>query len=236
MVEKDYVCEPYWYANPMGLFYSFQLRPDNICESTNINSFTRGLFLLLGIGLCLAPFLGWAGPAISLLIALALYGRWLFQTNLYQDPTPKTLEGFGAQGAPIRPEEPTPAFPGVPVTSPGLVVTGPTPANPFMNVLLNEIQYNPSRPPAADNSETGLKTTLDDFFRVQWTSDPTDVFGKTQGQRQFYTMPSSSIPNDRESYQNWLYKIPGKTCKEGGRDKCVPGTNGGPVTWLNQPN
>jgi hypothetical protein len=73
---------------------------------------------------------------------------------------------------------------------------------------------------------------LDAFFKVQWSSDPTDVFGRTQSQRQFVAMPSTSIPNDQGSYQNWLYKIPGKTCKEGGRQACLPGTDGAVVPWL----
>jgi hypothetical protein len=30
-----------------------------------------------------------------------------------------------------------------------------------------------------------------------------------------------------------LYKIPGKTCKEGGREACLAGTDGGPIPWLN---
>ena len=54
----------------------------------------------------------------------------------------------------------------------------------------------------------------------------------TQSQRQFVTMPSTSIPNDQGSYMNWLYKIPGKTCKEGGKDACFPGTDGAVVPWL----
>ena len=61
----------------------------------------------------------------------------------------------------------------------------------------------------------------------------TDVFGKTQGQRQFVSMPSTTIPNDVDSYQKWLYKIPGKTCKEGGREACLPGTDGGALPWMN---
>lgn len=112
--------------------------------------------------------------------------------------------------------------------------TPPSARNPFMNVLLDEYNYNPQRPSAADVTNPAVKQTLDDYFRVQWFSDPTDVFGKSQSQRQFVTQPSTSIPNDRDSYQNWLYKIPGKTCKEGGRDACLSGSDGGPVTWLNQ--
>ena len=114
--------------------------------------------------------------------------------------------------------------------------TTPTASNPFMNVLLDELKYNPTRPPAANSTDPNNVIVLDDYFRVQWNNDPTDVFGRSQGQRQFYTTPSTSIPNDQGSYQNWLYLIPGKTCKEGGRDACYPGTNGGPVTWLNKPN
>jgi len=110
--------------------------------------------------------------------------------------------------------------------------TGPTAANPFMNVLISEIKYNPNRPPAADITKPDTSDSLDSFFRVQWASDPTDVFGKTQSQRQFIAMPSTSIPNDQGSFMNWLYKIPGKTCKEGGKEACFPGTDGAVVPWL----
>jgi hypothetical protein len=112
--------------------------------------------------------------------------------------------------------------------------TLPTARNLFMNVLLDEYKYNPERPAAAPVTDPLVKQTLDDYFRVQWFSDPTDVFGKNQNQRQFVTQPSTSVPNDRESYQNWLYKIPGKTCKEAGGAACLSGTDGSPVTWLNQ--
>jgi hypothetical protein len=112
-------------------------------------------------------------------------------------------------------------------------LTLPSAKNPFMNVLIDEIKYNPSRPMAATVFDPSVKVTLDDFFRTEFYSDPTDVFGKTQGQRQFVSMPSTSIPNDVDSYQKWLYKIPGKTCKEGGREACLPGTDGGALPWMN---
>jgi hypothetical protein len=115
----------------------------------------------------------------------------------------------------------------------GQLQTIPSPRNPFMNVLVDEIKYNPTRPEAKSVDDPVVKSTLDDFFRVNWYSDPTDVFGKSQSQRSFVTMPSTTIPSDRESYQNWLYKIPGKTCKEGGRDACVGGTEGAALPWLN---
>uniref|UniRef100_A0A6C0BI08 Uncharacterized protein n=1 Tax=viral metagenome TaxID=1070528 RepID=A0A6C0BI08_9ZZZZ len=112
--------------------------------------------------------------------------------------------------------------------------TLPTSRNPFMNVLLGEMKYNPSRPEAAPINQPSVKQTIDDYFRVQWFSDPTDVFGKNQSQRQFVTQPSTTVPNDQGSFANWLYRIPGKTCKEGGRAACLSGTDGGPIPWLNQ--
>lgn len=112
-------------------------------------------------------------------------------------------------------------------------VTYPTAKNPFMNVLVDEIKYNPYRSKAASVFEPGVSVGLEDFFKTQFINDPTDVFGKSQSQRQFYTTPSTTVPNDQGSYQDWLYKIPGKTCKEGGREACLPGTDGGQVTWLN---
>jgi len=187
---------------------------------------------------------GMAGLAVILLCLVLLYGRWIFakinpeQRTSVKEHAPSKESFLDYEGAPIRPDmKDQGAFATAPLTltSPG-VVTRPTAVNPFMNVLLDEISYNPTRPSADFATDPNNQAVLDDFFRVQWTSDPTDVFGRAQSQREFYTMPSTSIPNDQESYQNWLYLIPGKTCKEGGRDACYPGTNGSPIVSLSQPN
>jgi hypothetical protein len=111
--------------------------------------------------------------------------------------------------------------------------TPPTSRNPFMNVLLEEMKYNPHRGSAESVSDPIVKQTFDDFFRVQWFSDPTDVFGKNQSQRQYVTQPSTTVPNDQGAFADWLYKIPGKTCKEGGRAACYGGTDGAAIPWLN---
>jgi hypothetical protein len=115
-------------------------------------------------------------------------------------------------------------------------VTYPTANNPFMNVLVDEIKYNPTKAPAASVMNPLITTQLDEFFHTQFVNDPTDVFNKTQSQRQFYTTPSTTVPNDQDSYQNWLYRIPGKTCKEGGREACAAqtGSAGGVVPWLTE--
>jgi len=151
---------------------------------------------------------------------------------------PLRREGFvngGSSPGSVQPNDPT-GFVEVdasPYSGPALPdYTPPTARNLFMNVLLEEIKYNPGRPQAAPVDNPTVKQTIDDYFRVQWFSDPTDVFGKNQSQRQFVTQPSTTVPNDQRAFADWLYKIPGKTCKEGGR-YCLAGTDGGPIPWLN---
>jgi len=55
----------------------------------------------------------------------------------------------------------------------------PTAKNPFMNVLIDELQYNPTRPIAENELNPSLIATLDESFRRDYYSDPTYVFGKT---------------------------------------------------------
>lgn len=110
--------------------------------------------------------------------------------------------------------------------------TPPTARNLFMNILVDEYKYHPERPEAADVDHPAVKQAMDDFFRVQWFSDPTDVFGKNQNQRQFITQPSTTVPNQQGEFADWLYRIPGKTCKEGGRPACLAGTDGSAIPWL----
>ncbi len=110
--------------------------------------------------------------------------------------------------------------------------TDPTGANPFMNVLLTEIGDNPNRPPA-QNGEF-MKRQFSNQFQERLYGDPSDVFQHTQNQRVWVVNPSTSIPNDRESLQNWLYRVPGRTCKEGNSRVCKTGSEGGAVTWISQ--
>jgi hypothetical protein len=117
----------------------------------------------------------------------------------------------------------------------GEKITVPTSKNPFMNVLVDQIKYNPTRAAALSVLDPQVSVSLDQFFKTNFTSDPTDVFGRSQSQRQFYVTPSTTVPNDQESYQNWLYRIPGKTCKEGGFS-CYGGSDGGALPWLNLSN
>lgn len=95
----------------------------------------------------------------------------------------------------------------------------PSHGNPFGNVTFNDYLDNPNRGPAMDITDPLVKKQIDVHFNKNLYTDVSDVFGKVNSQRQFYTMPSTEIPNDRESFQNWLYgdgsmTVNGSTCKE----------------------
>jgi hypothetical protein len=102
--------------------------------------------------------------------------------------------------------------------------TRPTLDNPFMNVTMKDLLNSDEnqivdRPPACDITDPEVKKEIDDHFNNNLFRDVNDIFGKMNSQRQFYTMPSTTIPNAQDEFAKWLYLNP-KTCKED-QDYCV---------------
>jgi hypothetical protein len=234
------ICAPAWWEDPRILLTDSWItqwkrrstgRPP--CFSERVNALTRTGLVVFFVALLFSLYNHDILTTMSYSIILGLLITLPDIIDMIK--APYIQEQFVAN---IKPDEPsTLSWKSPPVGGSDNTyseeVTLPSPKNPFMNVLIDEIKYNPLRPEAKSVEDPVVKSTMDDYFRVNWFSDPTDVFGKSQNQRQFITMPSTTVPNDRDSFQNWLYKIPGKTCKEGGREACVGGTDGSPVPWLN---
>lgn len=86
--------------------------------------------------------------------------------------------------------------------------TMPTASNPFMNVLLTEIQDNPNRGDAAPINRRDVKQKI--FEEFQKTSDmhmdTTDLFDQAQAMRTFHTIQSAKVPNDLDGFKKWLAK------------------------------
>jgi len=237
------LCTPIWWENPMILLTDSWLAqwkrrstPHAPCFSERVNALTRTAIVTLVVAFLFSLFTHDVITTLSYSIILGLMITLPDIIDMIK--APYIQEQFVAR---IKPDEPsTLSWKTPPVGEIGTdktydesnPITLPSPRNPFMNVLIDEIKYNPKRGEAKSVEDPVVKSTLDDFFRVNWFSDPTDVFGKSQGQRQFITMPSTTIPNDIKSYRDWLYKIPGKTCKEGGREACIGGTDSGIVSRL----
>ncbi len=230
-------CPAFWMDDPSVIwkdahdFFPFHAGAKR-CTTTALNSFTRfGLYL--GIVLAIikhSPIYLALSVGIAITAIAAYYGmkdRGAIREGFEPEPIPPAVDvpeyagivkGIEAAGKPVAD-----------------VIgqtkrTSQTAANPFMNVLVNEIGDNPTRGPA----KTGDMTReMSEFFQTNMYGDQGDVFQHGQNQRIWTVQPNTSIPNDRDSFQNWLYRVPGRTCKEGNTRICKTGTEGSQYTWLN---
>lgn len=107
----------------------------------------------------------------------------------------------------------------------------PSKNNPFMNPEIYDYNTtNMSTPSCTSYNNKGLQHYTEDIFNDNLYRDVNDLFGKNNSQRQFYTVPGNSIPNDQDTFAKWLYDRP-KTCKEGNGLQCAAnmyGVNQGP--------
>jgi hypothetical protein len=94
----------------------------------------------------------------------------------------------------------------------------PTRDNPFMNVVLTD---NPDRPPSCDMTKRSVQKQVESLFDQTAVYNADDVFRRNSGQRQFYSMPATTTPNDQDAFAKWLYKDGRPTCKESS-DRCEP--------------
>lgn len=108
----------------------------------------------------------------------------------------------------------------------------PTPNNPFMNVLMTDYTDNPNRPPACPYNDEQAKESTEKYFDHNLYKDVEDVWGRRNSQREYVTMPSTTIPNDRDSFMKWCWKTT-YVCKDGDLNYClqnedmrVPGFSG----------
>tara|TARA_B100001250_G_C19752244_1_gene768320 strand:- start:629 stop:1228 length:600 start_codon:yes stop_codon:yes gene_type:complete len=84
--------------------------------------------------------------------------------------------------------------------------------NPFMNPLVTD--YGKKQKKIVASPElTPVKKEMEHHFNQNLYHDIEDVFSRNHSQRQFYTTPSTSIPNDQENFAKWLYGGE-RTCKE----------------------
>ena len=111
--------------------------------------------------------------------------------------------------------------------------TNPTPINPAMNVLLTEINDNPTRSQAAPayNKKVGNeidKTTQkmvernfgDKNIDERLFKDLADGFDFDNSMRTFYATANTKIPNDQDAFADFCYGDM-ISCKEGNGFACV---------------
>lgn len=89
--------------------------------------------------------------------------------------------------------------------------------NPFMNALVFDSRLRNS---ACDVIKPENQLAIEKEYNKYCIKDISDIYNHNSGRRQFYTVASTTYPNDQGGFANWLYRTP-PTCKEGNGAQCV---------------
>ena len=93
----------------------------------------------------------------------------------------------------------------------------PTVDNPFMNY--NQITSERDRKPACPSFDNNvIRNDIEDKFNTNLYRDVSDLYGKNNNQRQYYTTPGSMYDGgigDQTAFAKWCYST-GPTCKDDG--------------------
>lgn len=103
----------------------------------------------------------------------------------------------------------------------------PTPDNPMMNVDLTDYRKRPNRESLskiAEADDPEMKKAVDSAFYDRIFRDVSDVYSTVAAERNFYTVPVTTIPNDQKAFAEFCYGTP-PTCKEGNGFQCMQNTD-----------
>jgi hypothetical protein len=190
----------FWSYNPTVLFDKKRLveftPTADMTQEEKLNAVTR-LTLYIGIVMLAYTRAIWALyiPILGMFFTLFLYQMSRKQRG-EKHPTPR---------------DPTLALKDNDIILRPPFCTPPTRENPFMNITMDEYNSAPDRPAACEYP--GVDVETNDHFNYDLYKDIDDLWEKNNGQRQFFTMPYTTIPNDQGSFAKWLYDVP-QTCKE----------------------
>jgi hypothetical protein len=150
-------------------------------------------------------------------------GAFLGHLTAFEDPSlahqpfaPRSayVQSFGGDAMP----QPT-------VMRDGAECVGPTRNNPYMNVQPSDYMDDPRRPAACVLTDEDVTRTAEQHAKYNLYQDVSDLFGNMTSTRSFYTMPSTTIPNDQGSFASWLYGDVNKGCKSGHLERCLPSSD-----------
>lgn len=197
-----YVNDSFWTEDP-----SILIRKDRLIEfvptydmsrDERLNALAR---LSVYIGVLLMIYLGKGWPMYIPFIGFA-FTIFLYSTQ----PQPKKYPKYAPDETP-RLDDPNPFIP-----SEQPLCTAPSRNNPFMNVLNNEYVDNPTRPAACEYAD--VKDDVEKGFHYNLYQDLGDnIWDRNNSQRQYYTMPWTTIPNDQGGFARWLFRV-GPVCKQ----------------------
>lgn len=233
------VSDPFWFDDLSILINSKRIMEffpsKRLSQNENLNALTRlGLYISLFM-IFYTKVMKW----INIFIFVLLLTYYLYSITVSSKSVQQTTQKVQLKTTPIIEKfdenDSHPEVIGIPEeiytegTTPETKptnCTSPTLDNPFMNMTMKDyLNYDETgnivqRLNACDTSDPEIKKQIDDNFKNNLYKDVNDLFGKFNSQRQYYTMPwTSLIPDIDGDFKNWLYKSQ-KTCKEN-QDYCL---------------
>ena len=99
----------------------------------------------------------------------------------------------------------------------------PNKDNPFMNTPFFDVAADKELPKSCTSYDNkGIQRKIEKEFDKGLYRNYTDIFGKENSQRQFYSVSGKQGIPDQCAFAKWLYKTP-STCKEGNKLACLSG-------------
>jgi hypothetical protein len=213
--QKKHINDPFW-ADRMEILYDssrlIEFFPtSDMSDTEKLNALTR-FFIYLSIVLFIIYrnynllFIGIIASAIIYIIHYNEAKKHASNQEQFDDQIRDELS--------IKKDTP------IKVNELGDICQLPTPMNPFMNVLLTDYTDNPNRPPACAYNDHQANEARDKYFDYNLYKDVEDVWNKRNSQREYVTLPGTTIPNDRDSFMKWCWKTT-YVCKDGDLNYCL---------------
>lgn len=204
--------EQFWIYNPYALIESItKIWPKNEMNFTaKLNAISRLIFILTSLGYLFTRNLKIVISGIVTLLVIVLYYKIEYPKREKEN---KKKEGF--EGIENLEQEMNNIF------------TSPTNKNPLMNVNLDEYKLNPNRNMAEPAFEEVVEDKINDaalnFIDNELDNtlikDLGDATNFENSMRNFYTMPSTTIPNNQKAFSEFCYGNM-KSCRDGEYEQC----------------
>ena len=205
--------EIFWLKDPMSLLnkdYITNVVPSkDLSYDAKLNAITRLIIIICVLGYLLTKNIKIVVSAIISLIGIII----MYNINTGKQNTKKIIgkalkEGFNSD---------------ILYNMSKSSMTTPTKENPLMNVMIPEIQDNPTRnvaaPSFAPKVEKEINESVKKNLDPRLFQDLGDNIEFDTSMRSFYTTANTQVPNDQKAFAEFCYGGM-KSCKEGDELAC----------------
>lgn len=81
----------------------------------------------------------------------------------------------------------------------------PTSDNPYMNYLMSDYTDDDNEQEACDITDENIQSDIKDEYYSDLYRNTSDLFETHNSERQFYTLPNTTLYNDQDSFAKWLF-------------------------------